>query len=100
MHEMGVCGVLACCADDRCGHRLALNADCWLDDMRLSDLERRFVSKTCGRRGADVRPDFERGKPPMVLTATDHMNQQSNGKSRSVVPAPTAAFPAEIEPST
>ena len=28
------------------------------DDARLSDLEPRFVCKACGKRGADVRPDF------------------------------------------
>jgi hypothetical protein len=27
--------------------------------MRLSDLEKRFVGAACGKRGADVRPDFD-----------------------------------------
>jgi hypothetical protein len=27
--------------------------------VRLSDLEDRFVCTACGRRGADVRPDFK-----------------------------------------
>jgi hypothetical protein len=26
--------------------------------MRLSDIEPRFVRQACGKRGADVRPDF------------------------------------------
>ena len=30
----------------------------WADDARLSDLEPRFACKACGKRGADVRPDF------------------------------------------
>jgi len=64
---MGVRGVLVYCADYRCSHSLALNADCWPDGMRLSDLEPRFVCVACGRRGADVRPDFKSGTPPLSL---------------------------------
>jgi hypothetical protein len=29
------------------------------NSMRLSDIEPRFVCKTCGKRGAEVRPNFE-----------------------------------------
>jgi hypothetical protein len=32
------------------------------DDMRLSDLEPRFVCKACGKRGGDARPDFNWNK--------------------------------------
>jgi hypothetical protein len=32
--------------------------DAWPDDVRLSDIEARFVCTACGKRGADVRPDF------------------------------------------
>jgi hypothetical protein len=28
------------------------------DDVRLSDIEDRFVCSACGKRCADVRPDF------------------------------------------
>jgi hypothetical protein len=59
--EMGVRGILVYCADFRCSHCVAMSADEWPDDVRLSDIEARFVCKACGRRGADVRPDF--GKP-------------------------------------
>jgi hypothetical protein len=31
----------------------------WPDNVRLSDLEERFVCTVCGHRGADVRPLFE-----------------------------------------
>jgi hypothetical protein len=31
----------------------------WPDNVRLSDLEARFVCTICGHRGADVRPLFE-----------------------------------------
>jgi hypothetical protein len=57
MRDMGVRGVLAYCADYRCSHSVALNADRWPDE-RLSDIEPRFVCKACGHQGADVRPDF------------------------------------------
>jgi hypothetical protein len=64
MREMGVRGVLVYCADYHCSHSVALSADQWPDDLRLSDIELRFVCKGCGRRGADVRPDFNWNKPP------------------------------------
>jgi len=34
------------------------SADRWPDDVRLSDIEPRFVCKACGKRGADERPHF------------------------------------------
>jgi hypothetical protein len=33
-------------------------ADRWADDVRLSDVEPRFVCTACGKRGTDVRPNF------------------------------------------
>jgi hypothetical protein len=30
------------------------------DNVRLSDIEPRFVCKACGKRGADVRPDWQK----------------------------------------
>ena len=41
-------------------------ADQWPDQVRLSDLEPRFVCKACGKRGADVRSDFPWNKPPVA----------------------------------
>ncbi|WP_027542906.1 hypothetical protein [Bradyrhizobium sp. WSM2254] len=57
MREMGLRGVLVYC---HCGHHVVLSADRWPDDVRLSDVELRFVCTACGGRGADVRPDFNR----------------------------------------
>jgi hypothetical protein len=37
--EMGVHGVLVYCADYGYGHSVALSADRWADDIRLSDIE-------------------------------------------------------------
>ena len=58
--------VLIYCADYKCRHNVKLapaEVDQWPDELRLSD-EPRFVCQVCGRRGADVRPDFHWNKPP------------------------------------
>ncbi|WFU21142.1 hypothetical protein QA649_23800 [Bradyrhizobium sp. CB1717] len=67
MREMGVRGIIVFCADYRCGHSIALSADRWADDLRLSDIESRFICRSCGRRGADVRPDFKSGRRPLGM---------------------------------
>jgi hypothetical protein len=51
--------ILVYCADYRCSHSVAMSADGWPDNVRLSDIEPRFVCKACGKRGADVRPHFQ-----------------------------------------
>jgi hypothetical protein len=38
----------------------------WGDDVRLSELEPRFVCLACGHRGADVRPLFEQARMGMA----------------------------------
>jgi hypothetical protein len=58
MREMGVRGILVYCAVYRCSHSIAISGDEWPDDLRLSDVEGRFTCSACGKRGADVRPDF------------------------------------------
>ena len=58
MREMGIRGVLIYCADYQCSHSITLSADQWPDGLRLSDIEPQFVCSACGKRGADVRPDF------------------------------------------
>jgi hypothetical protein len=42
----------------------AISGDRWPDDVRLCDIEHRFVCEVCGKRGADVRPDFNWNKRP------------------------------------
>ena len=66
MRDMGVRGVLVFCSDYHCSHSIAISADRWPDDARLSDLEPRFICGVCGKRGADVRPDFHWNKQPVV----------------------------------
>jgi hypothetical protein len=58
MRVSGVRSVIIYCRDYRCSHSTTALADGWPDDMRLSDIEHRFVCQACGRRGADVRPQF------------------------------------------
>ena len=50
MREMGVRGVLVYCADYRCSHSIAVNADQWPDDLLLSDIEDRFTCTACDHR--------------------------------------------------
>jgi hypothetical protein len=59
MRASGVRGLMIYCADYQCTHWIAVNADQWPDDVRLSDLEGKFSCTACGMRCADVRPDFD-----------------------------------------
>lgn len=43
MRDSGLRGILVCCSDYRCSHSIALMADHWPDDLRLSDIEPQFV---------------------------------------------------------
>jgi hypothetical protein len=54
--KIGVRGVLIYCADYHCSHSIALMADRWADELRLSDIEDPFACTVCGNRGADARP--------------------------------------------
>jgi hypothetical protein len=63
MRSSGVRGILVYCGDYKCSHHIAIRGDRWPDDIRLSDLEPRFICSACGKRGADVRPDFDWDKP-------------------------------------
>jgi hypothetical protein len=70
MREMGVHGVVVYCQDYKCSHSQALSADQWHNDLRLSDIEQQFVCKACGKRGADVRPDFSRTEQRSARSTT------------------------------
>jgi hypothetical protein len=67
MRDMGVRGVLIYCSDYHCSHSVAISADRWPDDVRLSDIEERFSCTACGKRGADVRPDFNWANEPVAM---------------------------------
>lgn len=51
------------CGDYKCSHSVVIDADCWPESLRLSDLEALFVCSVCGHRGADVRPDYQGAEP-------------------------------------
>jgi hypothetical protein len=59
MRASGVRAILIYCRDHRCSHHVETSADGWGDDVRLSDIEPGFVCTACGKRGAEVRPDFQ-----------------------------------------
>ena len=59
MRAANVRGLQIYCSDYRCSHWTAISGDRWPDDVRLSDLEPRFTCQACGRRGADVRPNWK-----------------------------------------
>jgi hypothetical protein len=67
MRNSGVRGILVYCCDYKCSHLLAISGDAWPDDVRLSDIEPRFVCTACGKRGADVRPDFNWKEKPIAM---------------------------------
>lgn len=69
LREMGLRGVLVYC---HCGHHIAIDAERWPDEMRLSDIEPRFVCQSCGYRGADVRPDLIEVTRDVRSGATEH----------------------------
>jgi hypothetical protein len=54
MRASGVRGILVYCCDFKCSHSIALSADQWPDDMRLSDIESRFVC-TAGEKRTVVK---------------------------------------------
>jgi hypothetical protein len=43
-----------------------MNGDRWPDDIRLSDIEDRFICTACGKRGADIRGDPDWDKPGVL----------------------------------
>ena len=45
MRAAGTIGILVYCADYTCSHSIVLPADRWSDDVRLSDIEPRFICK-------------------------------------------------------
>jgi hypothetical protein len=66
MREMGVRGLLIYCSNCRCSHPTAISGDRWAGGVWLSDIEPPFVCQACGKRGADVRPDFNWDKQQPV----------------------------------
>jgi hypothetical protein len=74
VRESGVRGLLVYCQDYKCSHSRAISGDAWPDDVRLSDPELRFVCRACGKRGADVRPNFNWNK--MVVRSEGRLHNR------------------------
>jgi hypothetical protein len=62
MRSSGVRDVLVYCRDHNCSHSTTMNADRWPDHVRLSDIEPDFVCTSCGKRGAEMRPNFPQAR--------------------------------------
>jgi bifunctional non-homologous end joining protein LigD len=65
MRASSVRGLLVYCY--KCAHAVRISADRWPDHVRLSDLEPLFVCQACGRKGADIRPDWDDGYRLIVV---------------------------------
>ena len=59
MRASGVRDLLVYCANYKCSQGIRKSADRWPDHVRLSDLEPLFVCQACGRRDAEIRPDWD-----------------------------------------
>jgi hypothetical protein len=57
MRNSGVRGILVYSSDYKCSHSVAITADAWPDDVRLSDNEPR----------SDVRPDLNWKEKPVAM---------------------------------
>jgi hypothetical protein len=83
MRASGVRGLLIDCEDYRCSHSIALMADRWSDDLRLSDIEPRLVCTACGKRGAEVRAELQLERPrehgPSCADHTDMAGRELEG---------------------
>jgi hypothetical protein len=64
LRASGVHDVLVYCRDHRCTHHVTISADRWPDHVRLPDIEPDFLCTACGKRGAEVRSDFNWNKMP------------------------------------
>ena len=67
LRELGVRGVLIYCADYQCSHSIAVMADQWADDLRLSDIDDRFKA----RPGLRANP-YAAGKAEKLSLLRDH----------------------------
>ena len=90
MREMGVRGLLSYCADYRCSHSIAISADHWPDDLRLSDIEPRFTCRACGKCGADVAAGFQLDQP---TDQDDGLSVGTNNAAQRSIPCSPVLSP-------
>ena len=58
MRGQGARYVFVYCRDERCNHFSRVRCDRWDDQVRLSDVEPKLTCSACGKKGAELRPDF------------------------------------------
>ncbi|WOH55159.1 hypothetical protein [Bradyrhizobium sp. BWC-3-1] len=93
MREMGLRGVLVY---RRCGHSVALSADRWPDDVRLSDIETRFVCAACGNQRGSGQTGFQQRQAASVCEIEWPLATPEIQAS----PASVTAIPRGLTPSS
>jgi len=84
LRSTGVRDLIVFCQDYRCSHHVKLAADYvdrWPGDIRISQLEPRFVCTTCGMRGSIWSPAVTAPKKPSCRDPQlrTHSNSQASG---------------------
>ena len=64
---------------------IAMIADGWADDLRLSDIEPRFVCKVCGKHGPDVQPGFNWNETQEVSAYADQHKVSINCSGNALI---------------
>ena len=65
MRETGATRIIVFCRDYCCSHNVQMDASRWPDEVRISDVEPRFICTVCGKRGSSIRSADE---PPRMGT--------------------------------
>jgi hypothetical protein len=65
MRETGATRIIVFSKDYRCSHNVQMDALRWPDQVRISDVEARFVCTVCGKRGSNIR---SADQPPRMGT--------------------------------
>lgn len=73
MRQSGARRLHVFCGDSKCSHSVVMDADCWPESLRLSDLEALFVCRVCGHRGADLRPDYQEAEPRLAAPTGENI---------------------------
>jgi hypothetical protein len=98
MRAVGVRGVLIYCRDYRCSQWTRLDADRWSDGARLSDVETGLVCTACGKRGADVRPDFNWARKSVEMMGYREEMKSAGPKPRSGMQMPCFTESIKVSP--
>ncbi len=103
MRDMGVRGLVIYCSDDKCSHPITMSGERWRDDMRLSDLELRFLWQARRRRIDDPHREVGRWDQtcladPGATVAFSGMSTKTTVFAPIVACAPTLIGPKIFAP--